>query len=528
MPFSSDRAREPPQLDHTRTVFLFVAVPSRQEVDQYKSIELEVHRRISDINGRFSTPSYQPIVYIHRSVPMEELTALYARADCCMVTPLVDGMNLVAKEYIVAKDRLTEKVVPGTLVLSELAGAAQELFDAIVVNPYDEDAVAEAVALGLELTRGSCLDEDMRWEVSAKMREACLQNDSSAWARALLAELEEPLQDRVAAQQLRRQGSLQVLKDSVASLFFESNPGIKAIFLDYDGTLREFEPSAEDAVPSEDAREVFQALAERSDLRVFVVSGRNKEFLEEHFGDCLDFTLIAEHGQYERGPNTAHEWRPFNPYTSNDWISKVKPIMDLFTRCTPGSSLETTDSAIRWHYNECDDEYGQFKSKELMHQLALSLGNLPCQICQRPKVVEVCSLHLQKGRIVSSICTERERAGSPFSEVLCVGDDESDESMFLEAPEDAWTVKVGMGETCARRRVRNPAEVRRFLRIIAEQRRSPKAWHGDAAGKGSLMFRSCQEDPRSMGHFRFGSDMEGDPLEGLPEQETLLAEDGAP
>lgn len=322
---------------------------------------------------------------------------------------------------------------------------------------------------------------------------------------------------------------MQMLKDSVASLFFESNPGAKALFLDYDGTLREFEPNAEDAVPSDDARQLFRNLADREDLRVFIMSGRSKEFLEEHFGSCLPFTLIAEHGHYERGPSTGHEWRMFNPYTCTDWITKVKPIMDLFTRCTPGSSIEMKDSAILWHYEECDDEYGQFKAKELMHQLALSLGNLPCQICQGPNVVEVCSLRIKKGLIVNSICLERERAGSPFAEVLCVGDDETDESMFTEAPEGAWTVKVGAGETRARHRLCGPAEVRRFLRFVAEQclpggSQTPFTRRSFARGDSVDMdrYRSCQEDPRSsVGIARSVSEIEGDPLAGLPETETL-------
>merc|ERR1719162_2028630 len=112
------------------------------------------------INGRFATATHTPIRYIHRAIPISELVALYARADCCMVTPLIDGMNLVAKEFVAAKDKTVLNVVPGSIVLSELAGAAQELFDAIIVNPYDAEAVAEAIHISLEAMKGDIFDEE--------------------------------------------------------------------------------------------------------------------------------------------------------------------------------------------------------------------------------------------------------------------------------------------------------------------------------------------------------------------------------
>jgi len=489
---------EPPaetRLDHKKTVFVFIAVPSRRDVEEYQKIEEEVHRSISTINGMFSTLSHQPIVYIHRGVPLPELAALYARADCCLVTPLIDGMNLVAKEFIATKDRSIENVVPGAVVLSELAGAAQELFDAIVVNPYDEDAVADAIAIGLELTRGNRLSEDQRWEVTERMRQAVLQNDAVAWGVNMLQELERPNTGKRIARPERV--AMQLLEDRHASRFFESREGVKALFLDYDGTLREFEARPEDAVPSEETLDILQQLDQRSDLKVFMVSGRDKAFLESYFGAYASFTLIAEHGYFKRGPDTAHEWVPFTPYQTLDWKEKVRPVLDMFTRCTPGATIEDKASAIVWHYRDCDEEYGQFKAKELMHQLALSLGNLPCQISQGNKIVEVASLAVRKGVVVGNALQQQSSVAKPFSEILICGDDRTDESMFLEAPKDALTVKVGPGDTAARFRLESPSDVRRFLSLIADEgqlsARLPRRSLAEGDLKGVSRFYSFKE-----------------------------------
>lgn len=513
-------ATEP--LDHAKTVFVFVAVPSRQDVQEYKDIEEEVHRSISTINGQFSTITHQPIVYIHRSVQTEELQALYARSDCCLVTPLIDGMNLVAKEFVAAKDKTVENVVPGTLVISELAGAAQELFDAIVVNPYDEDAVAEAITVGLELARGNRLSEAQRWEMTDKMRQSVLQNDAVAWAKGLLGELQRPRDEKLAKP---AEASQLPLDDTAACLFFRKAKGTKALFLDYDGTLREFESRPEDAVPSGDGfRELFQGLAAREDLKVFIVSGRDKEFLELHFGAYESFTLIAEHGFVMLGTDTAREWRTINPYTNTEWKHKIKPVMELFTRCTPGARIEDKSSSIVWHYRECDDEYGQFKAKELMYQLALSVGNLPCQISQGTKIVEVASLQVTKGLVVRSACLERRASGDPFSAVLCLGDSPTDESMFQEAPPGSHTVNVGQRETCAKYRLQDPADVRRFLKMIVDQCPPVPKQLSPVFRDSSAVYKSIDEG--FGGRSADLSDL--DPLAGLPEHETWGEEADSP
>src|SRR6185437_10575203 len=123
-----------------------VAVPSRGRVGAYRRFRTEVESIVGRINGEFATPSWSPIHYLFRSVPMTTLVALYRAADVMLVTPLRDGMNLVAKEFIACR---TDE--DGVLILSEFAGAADELTDAIIVNPYDISAVADAIHQALTL-----------------------------------------------------------------------------------------------------------------------------------------------------------------------------------------------------------------------------------------------------------------------------------------------------------------------------------------------------------------------------------------
>src|SRR5690606_13476473 len=117
-----------------KVTLIQVAVPSRGNIPRYKELQQEVDELVGQINGRFGTPAWSPIVYMRRNLDQKELAALYAVADAALVTPLRDGQNLVAKEYVACKPD-----GDGALILSEFAGAAAEMGEAIQVNPYDED-----------------------------------------------------------------------------------------------------------------------------------------------------------------------------------------------------------------------------------------------------------------------------------------------------------------------------------------------------------------------------------------------------
>src|SRR5688572_7944932 len=161
-----------------RTKFIFVSVPSRENVAEYQSLLAEVEGRIGRLNGKYATLLNSPIHFIHGSVEFEDLVALYALADVGVVTPLIDGMNLVAKEYVAA-----QRDEPGALVLSEFAGAAEELFNALIVNPYDVPAVAGCIAEALEMS------PEEKSRRMAPMRERVMTHDARLWARSFIDDL---------------------------------------------------------------------------------------------------------------------------------------------------------------------------------------------------------------------------------------------------------------------------------------------------------------------------------------------------
>lgn len=162
--------------EHVRLVQ--VAVPSRSGVEAYRRFRSDLDELVGRINGKFATARWTPIHYLYRSVPEEMLLALYRAADLMLVTPVRDGMNLVAKEFVASRSD-----EDGVLVLSEFAGAAAELSDAVIVNPYDVDGTAAAMhrALGMSRTQ-------RRTQMRA-MRRLVARNDVHAWVRAFLASL---------------------------------------------------------------------------------------------------------------------------------------------------------------------------------------------------------------------------------------------------------------------------------------------------------------------------------------------------
>jgi trehalose 6-phosphate synthase len=134
--------------EHTKTVtFMQIAPPTRIEVEAYANIRMELEELSGAINGEFSDFDWTPLRYIHRSVPRDTLAALFRGCEVGLVTPLRDGMNLVAKEYIAAQNEND----PGVLILSQFAGAAEELEEALIVNPYNIDDMANAMQIALKM-----------------------------------------------------------------------------------------------------------------------------------------------------------------------------------------------------------------------------------------------------------------------------------------------------------------------------------------------------------------------------------------
>lgn len=420
-------------------VFIFICVPSRGQVVEYQNLIQNVEIRVSKINGKYSTINNSPIHFIHKSVPFSQLCAIYALADIAIVTPLIDGMNMVAKEYVAC-----QQGEGGVLILSEFAGSAQELFNAIVVNPYDIRGVADSIKTALELP-----EKDKR-QMIQPMRERVLKFNARHWAQLFIKDLTD--------ESIQRRHQPVVTQRMTVDLIEPLKPQEKnALFLDYDGTLCEIKRKPMDAYPHADIKDLFALLQNQPNLDVYIISGRKRDDMELWFSD-YPFTLISEHGYYYKTPGSP-EWHTFENRADLSWKGKIIEIFRHFSDMTPGTVVEEKTSSVVWHYRRADPEFGTWKAGQLMGELYEVISNLPVVIHQGKKIVEVSSTQINKGLAMEHFLLENK-----YDRVICAGDDETDESMFRLDHEQIISIKVGQGDTSAKYFVADPASFRNYLR----------------------------------------------------------------
>jgi trehalose 6-phosphate synthase/phosphatase len=316
-----------------KVVLVQIAVPSRERIPLYRELRREVNQLVGEINGELGTPDWTPVVYIHRPVSRPELIALYVAADVGWVTPLRDGMNLVAKEYVACHGGRD-----GVLVLSELAGAAAEMGEAFLVNPYDEERTAEIVARALELP-----PDEQRERMSA-LYQRVVRNNAAAWSERFLRNL------RAAASTRSREFGEEPKPLPTEALLaaYRSAPR-RLLFLDYDGTLVPFASRPHEVVPSGGVVEILSRLSSRPCDRVVLISGRPQSDLERRFGGLPGLWLAAEHGAVFRRPGGA-AWETLRPMLPVEWKGRVRPVLEHFVDRTPGSFVEEKEYSLVWHY----------------------------------------------------------------------------------------------------------------------------------------------------------------------------------
>ncbi|MEZ5286782.1 MAG: bifunctional alpha,alpha-trehalose-phosphate synthase (UDP-forming)/trehalose-phosphatase [Vicinamibacterales bacterium] len=427
---------EPELRDRVR--YIQVAVPSRGEVDSYRRFKRQVEENVGRINGLCGTVRSTPIHYMHRSVSMRQLVALFVAADVMLVTPLRDGMNLVAKEFVAS--RVDED---GVLVLSEFAGAAAELNGAIVVNPYDVQSVTESVRQALAL-----LPEERRARMRT-LRDRVCEYDIHAWARGFLTQLEA----------LRPDGGTVVLQspETLTHALADARQaaGVR-LLLDYDGTLVPIVRSPELAAPDEALLRLLERLAASPGLQIDIVSGRPRPTLEGWLGE-LPISLWAEHGLWHRDGREG-TWRTA-VRVDPDWSRRILPILEHFTARTPGSQIETKTASLTWHYRRAPKEFGLRQAQDLRVHLTDALSNQPFEVIEGKKVIEVRPRGVSKALVARRVQDEAE----PGVRVIALGDDRTDEDLFAALAPENVTIAVGHRPSCARFRVDDHKAVRELL-----------------------------------------------------------------
>jgi len=426
---------------HGRVRLVQVASPSRGEVPEYERYKRQVDEIVGRINGRFGTAGWTPIHYLTRALKQEDLIALYCEAHVMLVTPLRDGMNLVAKEYIAS--RVDED---GVLVLSEFAGAVSELSGAVIVNPYDIEGLARAIELALEMPAA---ERARRMQL---LRERVCSWTVHVWVSRFLADLQR---------ETGAKGRPEPVRAPTVLAAAESNDHPWVLILDYDGTLVPFADHPRLAAPDPELLSLLAALNVLANTSVHVVSGRTPTILEEWL-QGTGAALHAEHGLWTREPREG--WERQGTAESQIPEAAVRLLEDTAERIS-GCFLETKTSGVVLHYRLADRTAVEDLFMELRLHLQELLSNAPVQV-----VAGMASLELRPAGVGKGDIVRRIRARDPDATLLVIGDDRTDEDMFSAVSAPAFTFHVGPGPTRAEGRLGDWRAVRRLLEGLLERR----------------------------------------------------------
>ncbi|WP_339665613.1 bifunctional alpha,alpha-trehalose-phosphate synthase (UDP-forming)/trehalose-phosphatase [Maribacter arcticus] len=424
---------------------IILAVPSRSNVPQYQLLKREIDELVGRINGELSTVSWTPIWYFYRSMPFENLIDLYTSSDIAWLTPIRDGMNLVAKEYIATR---TDKT--GVLILSEMAGSANEMNESLLINPNNFEQIADSLNEAINMPKEEQIARN------TLLQKRLERYNVEKWANDFMNSLINQ-KEKDPTNQTKR---LSVdLMNTVMTDYKKAKR--RLVFLDYDGTLAGFHNDPQKASPDEELYRLLDEISSQENTDMYLISGRDKETFTKWFLP-KKYNMIVEHGVWiSQG---GEEFRMLEN-VKKDWMDKILPVLESFVDRTPGSFIEEKNYSLAWHYRKTDPDFGQKRSVELNTVLTSLIANDDLSVLNGNKVMEIKSSNVNKGRASMRVYSEHE-----YDFVFAIGDDWTDEFMFQELPEDSVTIKVGRQKTQAKYFVDNTKNVRSILKRFAEKR----------------------------------------------------------
>ncbi|MFZ2545195.1 MAG: bifunctional alpha,alpha-trehalose-phosphate synthase (UDP-forming)/trehalose-phosphatase [Candidatus Saccharimonadales bacterium] len=423
-----------------KSVFVMVAAPSRTDVPAYQRLSKRLNQLASDINAEFGNDTWQPIEYINSTIPFEEVTALFQIADVAFIAPLRDGMNLAAKEFVASSHK------DSVLILSETAGASQELSDALIVNPRNTDEVVDALYSSLTMRR-----RELRKRLK-NMKQYLKDNTVQTWAMNFINTL-QPI------------GTIPIMTRALVNRNYQELVNAyqasqkRLLLLDYDGSLVPFNGDYKQAKPPKSLLDLLDTLGKDSATDVVVISGRSSEDLESWFGK-LPVSLVAEHGASFKQFDMS-EWHSYEKL-GGEWKELLRPVLEKYALLAPGSRVEEKSYALVWHYRPVAPYYAQKYRVIIKRVLKPFLKNYGLEIISGNKILEIKNPRVSKGRAAGFWLTR------DYDFIIGVGDDTTDEELFLALPETAYSIKVGRGMTNARYRVDSYRDVLKALRKLAD------------------------------------------------------------
>jgi len=431
-----------------RVSLIQIAVPSREQVSEYQALKREIDELVGRINGRFGTSSWTPIRYVHRSVSPQRLSTLYRDAEVALVTPLRDGMNLVAKEFVASQ---TDG--PGVLVLSRMAGASDTMQEALRVNPYNVDSVADVLHQALEMPH------DQREARLRALQRREKRHDLAEWLEVFLAAANEP------------PDQMEPVREDDFEAWIGPFVGVRplSVFLDFDGTLVPIASHPSMVQLSDGMRELLESCITRKDTDVTIVSGRSLGDIRRQI-PLEGLVFAGNHGLEISGPGIVDYRHPDIDHYAERAIELAQQLEEIDV---PGVWTESKGASLTVHFREVAVDR-QADVAELARRIVREAGFQPrdalCAVEARPPI------GWDKGHAVLHVLREKYGPGwSEWLRAIYVGDDETDEDAFRGLRGLGATFRVGPATqpTRARRRLSDVAAVETLLRWIATRSPGP-------------------------------------------------------
>jgi trehalose 6-phosphate synthase/phosphatase len=421
---------------HEKVFLNMIVVPSRTGVTSYQKIKRRLDELVGMINGNYGKINWTPIIYQYTSFPHKELIAKYRMSDVSLITPLRDGMNLVAKEYIASLNDQR-----GVLILSEFTGAAKELSETIIINPNSIEEIADGIAEALSIP------EDEQIRRNNAMQKRLKRYNVTKWAHDFV----DSLIDIHKISNYTSKSKLLIPEVSHQILEHYQKSANRIVIVNYDGTLVPYAENPGDARPTPELLDMLENLNHSRKTDIVIISGRGKHDLDTWLGE-MPVNLTAEHGSWIKEVNS-NEWRLFKPLSA-EWMHEIIPPLEMYTDRLPGSFIEQKEYSVSWHYHKADIEQATVLAREVSDHLLSVTTNIGVQVLQGHKVIEVSNSGINKGELAMHWLSKKN-----YDFILAIGSGWSDEMLFQTLPEHAWSLKVGMLKTDARYVIRKQQDV---------------------------------------------------------------------
>ncbi len=401
-----------------RVSLLQCAIPSRIGIPEYMEIKRRLDRLVGEINGEFGKIDYVPVHYLFSSLSFHELLALYRMSHILLVTSKRDGMNLVSLEYLASQDPKD----PGTVILSEFAGASSILSHVVSINPWDIRGTAEAIAFTLKSSG------EEKIEKHAIMLNHLKNYTATYWAKSFMKCLETKtgLLSPKAKTIIKSEDDRLILPESIRNLLPIPKP---YLILSFDNLLfsnQEF---------FKDVRMHLDIFSNKGNI--VLITSKGSEFSNNMFSG-LNISIAAEHGTIFYC-SQRKAWIKRISAQKNVWYNTALEIMEDYSSRVPGSEIEKKEFSLTWHYNKSPANFASYQARKLEEDLELNLMNLPIKVVSARSRIEVRAVEADMESFIKWYLFNY---NVQSSSIICIGEDKNDEELFIALPDEALSVKL--------------------------------------------------------------------------------------